>query len=98
MTCIHADCPTCGRVHLHSRDVALSVCCDDATRNTYAFTCPSCAELVVKAAPDPIVCMLVSGGVRALVWNAPLEADEPHTGPRICLDDLIDLHAELERL
>lgn len=92
---IRASCPSCGDVELTSRDVSVQVC---ATNNqgSYAFRCPECAVAVSKLAEQRIVDLLVSSGVRLSVWSMPAELDEPHSGPVITYDDLLEFHQLLQ--
>ena len=94
MTTIKASCPTCGEVELTPADVRLMVC-SHAPLSYYAFTCTGCLETVKKPADDHVVSLLVSGGVPAEVWEVPLEALEPHTGPALSYDDLLDFALQL---
>ena len=94
MTTIKASCPTCGEVELTPDDVSLMVC-SHAPLSYYAFCCPTCSEEVRKPADDHVVSLLVSGGVPATVWDVPAEALEPHAGPALTYDDLLDLALQL---
>lgn len=96
MTTIKASCPTCGEVELTSPQVTLRVC-NQAALSYYAFTCPRCTEEIRKPADDHIVALLMSGGVRAEVWDIPAEALEPKAGPPLCYDDLLDFVLLLSR-
>jgi len=96
VTTIKASCPTCGEVELTSADITLRVC-NHAPLSYYAFTCPSCREEVRKPADDHIVSLLMSGGVRAQVWEVPAEALEPKAGPALSYDDLLDFVLQLGR-
>jgi hypothetical protein len=96
MTTIKASCPGCGDVELTSSDITLRVC-NDAPRSYYAFTCPTCDDRVRKPADDHIVSLLMSGGVRAEVWEVPAEVLEPRTGPTLSYDDLLDFVLQLSR-
>jgi predicted RNA-binding Zn-ribbon protein involved in translation (DUF1610 family) len=96
MTTIKASCPSCGEVELTPADVSLMVC-SHAPLSYYAFHCPSCTDEIRKPADDHVVSLLVSGGVPATVWDVPAEALEPHTGPALTYDDLLDLALHLER-
>lgn len=96
MTTIKASCPTCSEVELTSADITLRVC-NYAPLSYYAFTCPTCREHVRKPADDHIVSLLMSGGVRAQVWEVPAEALEPKSGPAISYDDLLDFVLQLGR-
>lgn len=90
MTTIKASCPTCGEVELTSNDVHLMVC-SHASLSYYSFACPHCSDDVRKPADDHVVSLLMSGGVRAEVWDVPAEAFEAHHGPALTYDDLLDL-------
>ena len=94
MTTIKASCPTCGEVELTPADVSLVVC-SHAPLSYYSFACPGCTEQVRKPADDHVVSLLVSGGVPATVWEVPAEALEPHDGPALTYDDLLDLAIQL---
>ena len=96
MTTIKASCPSCGEVELTSADITLRVC-NHAPLSYYAFTCPSCTDEVKKPADDHIVSLLMSGGVRAQVWEIPAEAMEPKSGPTLSYDDLLDFVLQLSR-
>ncbi|HVB27727.1 MAG TPA: hypothetical protein VNE21_07440 [Mycobacteriales bacterium] len=89
MTTIKASCPSCGEVELTSADIALRVC-SHAPLSYYAFNCPKCTDEVRKPADDHVVSLLMSGGVRAEVWEVPAEALEPKYGPGLTYDDLLD--------
>jgi hypothetical protein len=94
MTTIKASCPVCGEVELTPADVSLMVC-SSAPLSYYAFTCTTCLDEVRKPADDHVVSLLVSGGVPAQVWELPAEALEPHEGPRLSYDDLLDFALHL---
>ena len=94
MTTIKASCPTCGEVELTSNDVTLMVC-SQAAMSYYAFTCPSCLDEVRKPADDHVISLLMSGGVKAEVWEIPAEAVEPKHGPALSYDDLLDFALQL---
>jgi hypothetical protein len=95
MTTIKASCPTCGEVELTSADITLMVC-SHAPLSYYAFCCPNCLDEVRKPADDHVISLLMSGGVKATVWEIPEEALEPKTGPAITYDDLLDLVLALD--
>lgn len=94
MTTIKASCPGCGEVELTSKDVTLMVC-NHAPQSYYTFTCPKCSDPVRKPADDHVVSLLMSGGVRAEVWELPAEALEPKAGPVLTYDDLLDFALQL---
>jgi endogenous inhibitor of DNA gyrase (YacG/DUF329 family) len=94
MTTIKASCPTCGEVELTSADVTLMVC-NQAELSYYKFGCPKCQDEVRKPADDHVISLLMSGGVRAVVWEVPSEALEIHDGPALSYDDLLDFALHL---
>ena len=71
--------------------------CSAAPRSSYSFRCPKCAEDVRKPADDHVVRLLLSGGVAATVEEVPAELLEPHDGPPLTYDDLLDLGLHLAR-
>lgn len=94
MTTIKASCPSCGEVEMTSKDVSLMVC-SHPPLSYYAFACPSCREEIRKPADDHVISLLMSGGVRAQVWELPAEALEPKVGPVLGYDDLLDFALQL---
>jgi hypothetical protein len=94
-TKIRATCPACGEVELTPPDVELRVHQVEA-HSFYAFECPACRRTVTKPADRRVVRLLTSGGVPAQPWNPPGEVLEPHHGPALTWDDLLDLHLELQ--
>jgi hypothetical protein len=69
--------------------------CSHAPQSYYTFCCPKCSETVRKPADDHVVSLLMSGGVKAEVWDLPAEALEPRTGPTLTYDDLLDFALQL---
>ncbi len=107
-TRIRANCPDCGEVELTPPQVELRLG-RLGRRGLYRFTCPNCMLLVTKPADRRIARLLASAGVQAgLPWpgagsgrprpdaDLPAEALEPHYGPPLTWDDLLDLHFELQ--
>lgn len=93
MATIKATCPVCGDVDLTARQVRVCVVeavQDDLARRTYSFTCPSCRVVVEKPADQEVVRLLASAGVRVTLVPVPAEAREPHNGPALGYDDLLD--------
>ena len=95
-TIVIATCPTCDDVELEPRDVELRLC-THAPASTYRFICPSCGDYVEKPADQEVVNLLMSAGVRSVVWELPAEALERHDGATITKDDVLDFMLGLER-
>lgn len=97
MTTIKASCPCCGDVDLTPAQVRLVVCSVEDW-SYYTFTCSRCHEDIRKPAAPQVVGLLTSGGVRAEYWTIPAEALEPHAGPAISHDDVLDMVLALEKM
>jgi len=96
MTTIKTTCPVCGDIDLTPSQVRLVV----ATRSTlsyYAFRCTTCQDEVRRHAEPSVVELLVAGGVVPEPWDVPDEAFEPHEGPPLSYDDLLDFALALSR-
>jgi hypothetical protein len=96
VTTIKATCPRCGEVELTPNDIELRVC-THAPASYYVFGCPTCSTDIQKPADDRVIQLLISGGVRAIVWELPEEILEPRNGPSLTHDDLLDFHLLLEQ-
>jgi hypothetical protein len=96
VTTIKATCPRCGEVELTPNDIELRVC-THAPASYYVFGCPTCRMDIQKPADDRVIQLLISGGVRAIVWELPEEILEPRNGPLLTHDDLLDFHLLLEQ-
>jgi hypothetical protein len=96
MATIKASCPCCGDVELTATQVRLVVC-SVADWSFYAFTCDQCRDEVRKPAGAEVVSLLRSGGVPVERWVVPAEALEPHEGPVIAYDDVLDFALWLGR-
>lgn len=96
MAVIRATCQDCGDVEMTTADVWVRIC-DDDNSGTYAFTCPSCATVVVKPAEPHVIDLLVASGVAWTTWRMPAELREPERagGRPITHDDLLEFHGLL---
>lgn len=93
---VYATCPSCGQVQMTSNDVWLRVCINAPSLSSFGFQCPACHQPVVKPACDHVISMLTSVAITPEVWHVPLEVFEPHDGPPISRDDLLDLALALK--
>jgi len=68
-------------------------------RVTYKFTCPICQIERIKPADKKITGLLVAAGVE---WKEEVVVHHPESpnpdAPPLTINDLIDLHQELEEL
>lgn len=68
----------------------------DRTGGLCEFRCPACQGLVLRAVEDQQDQMLREAGAGVLSAPVPFELLEPHDGPVLTFDDLLDLHLALE--
>jgi hypothetical protein len=94
MARVRASCPDCGDVELGTDTVQVRVCVDDGT-GSYAFRCPRCRMAAAKPAGVRVVHLLVSWGAPLTMWRLPAELGEPHHGPPLTHDDLLNFHQAL---
>jgi predicted RNA-binding Zn-ribbon protein involved in translation (DUF1610 family) len=95
MTTVRAQCPQCGDVRLHIDDLTVVVTDGGETPSRSRFRCPICDDLVVRDATKRIVELLLGAGAGEEHWHWPAELAEPHSGPPLTPDDLLDLHVLL---
>lgn len=98
VTTIRATCPECGDIQTNTGNVVVRVMKDNEDEfPQYRFRCPKCSKIVLKETTPEIVDVLVTSGCKKEVWSYSDEVwERPPSGPVISLDDVIDLHYELE--
>ena len=94
-TIVKANCPCCGDVNLASSQVKLTIIRPLKDRSWYQFTCPHCLDQIVKPAGQHISRLLRYAEVPTRFEQIPGEALEPHAGPALTRDDLLDLALQL---
>lgn len=94
MIVVAATCPDCGRVEMPIVGIMLHIR-DYADRTRYSFTCPSCEAWVSRPAGPHEVALLRAACCPERRERVPKELLEPHVGPALTVDDLIDLGREL---
>jgi predicted RNA-binding Zn-ribbon protein involved in translation (DUF1610 family) len=95
MTTVRAQCPECGDVRLQIDDLTVVVGDDADVPSSYRFRCPVCDCIVSREATTRIVDLLVGAGAEQETFRWPAELTEPHVGPTLTADDLLDLHVLL---
>jgi hypothetical protein len=91
---LSALCPSCGEVDL-TPDQLWLVLASAPDRSHYRFRCSSCEQSVSHHADDAVVAVLATL-VAVEELEIPDEALEPHDGPPLTTDDLLDLLLALE--
>ena len=96
MAVIRATCNECGDIELAPRQVQVRVCLDDQ-RSSYAFRCPSCSHPVRGRWRTASWSCWPRRAHRCRSGTCRRSSSEPHEGPEITHDDLLDFHELLTR-
>lgn len=70
----------------------------DSGRQHYTFTCPECNMQTARTCDDRIFDLLLEADVEMWIITNPEELYETRNGPPFCLDDVLELHNELEAM
>ena len=92
---VEALCAWCGPVQVATSELRCEVAAQ-AEVGLCEFSCPSCARLIVCQAPADAVRAMRRAGAGKISGCVPFELLEPHRGPVISWDDLLDFHVLLE--
>lgn len=87
-TTVKVSCRRCGELVLEASVLRVTRAPEGA--GMFVFTCPSCSRDVWQEADSSTLLVLRSVGVGPVDGLAPLELVEPHTGPPISWDDVLD--------
>ena len=91
---ITTQCHSCGEVELLAEQMWLVVA-QPRDRSHFAFRCPTCAQLSRHHVDGEVLSVLVQL-LPVEEMCLPAEALEPHVGPPLTQDDLIDLMVGLD--
>lgn len=94
---VEAQCRWCGTVTLRTIDLRCAVDPGGEGAGLCEFACPICDRLVFVASTAAGIHALASEGARGITGQAPFEILEPHKGPALSWDELLDLHLALDR-
>jgi hypothetical protein len=92
-TRVEARCAWCGFVELLPAELRVHGSTDG--EGLFEFACPSCGRLNVRPLDEADLAALDQVGVAVRSGPAPFELLEPHDGPSISWDDLLDFHQAL---
>lgn len=95
MATVH--CPLDGRVVVPALTIHLVVS-DVPDLSRYTFTCPDCGDEVTLHACDEAVSLLRFAGVTPIREIVAADAREPHDGPPITEDDVLDFALAVEHV
>ena len=91
---IIVSCQDCGQTRVAIDEVTVRNCLDDA-QWSYRFTCNECGRPSVEPTSESRARDALELGVALEAWRYPAELAEPHAGPPLELDDLLELHRAL---
>src|SRR5438270_9646932 len=94
-TDLWVTCPRCGETVVSPAEVELRIC-SRRSASFYRFTCPICECYVCKPADESTIKVLMRYGTEITPWFYPAEWDEPHSGPPISWEDILEFHFALE--
>lgn len=92
---VQAECPWCGMVSLHPKDVR----CETEPRTGEALcevTCPVCVRVVYARTTPEGVGIIRAAGASRIEGLVPFELLERRTGPALRWDEVLDLLAALD--
>lgn len=93
---IRAGCAWCGDVELGVAELGIHPSSNGS--GLVEFTCRSCGRLNVRRVSNTEVAVLANVGATRSSRLAPFELLEPHAGPPIGYDEIIDFHEAITRL
>jgi len=96
---VRASCPRCGPILV---DGGVLQCerepgAPSASRGLCELTCPSCSQAVLFPTGPAVTQALFEGGAKHPSGAVPFELLEPHTGPPLSWDELLDFQLALAR-
>ena len=94
LSTIPVECQRCGELDVAVSEVRRTPI--DSGVGMFVFTCPICRREVWQAADAGTLLQLKSSGVSPLAGTAPLELVEPHLGPAISWDELLEAHEQID--
>ena len=92
---VRVVCPGCGPLVVPAADVRCEL---EATghKGICELRCPVCSIMVFVAAEAAAVEAMRGGGAGHMSGSVPFELLEPHTGPPLSWDDLLDFKLALD--
>ncbi len=94
---VRATCPRCGPMVVDGGQVQCEREPRTPSRGLCELTCPACSQPVLFSTAPPVTEALFQAGATHLSGAVPFELLEPHAGPPLSWDDLLDFKGALER-
>jgi len=92
---VRVVCPGCGPLVVP----AAELCCEleaEGENGICELRCPGCSATLVVRAQAAAVEVMRDGGAGHMTGSVPFELLEPHTGPPLSWDDLLDFKLALD--
>ena len=92
---VRVVCPGCGPLVVPAADL----CCEieaEGGKGLCELRCPVCSTTLVVRAAAAAVETMRDGGAGHMTGSVPFELLEPHTGPPLSWDDLLDFKLALD--
>jgi hypothetical protein len=92
---VRVVCPGCGPLVVPAADIRCEVEAEGGT-GLCELRCPVCSATLLVRAQAAAVETMRDGGAGHITGSVPFELLEPHTGPPLSWDDLLDFKLALE--
>jgi hypothetical protein len=92
---VRVVCPGCGPVVLPAKELRCEVQAPGG-EGICELSCPVCSTLLIVPAGPVAVETMRDGGAGHMSGSVPFELLEPHTGPPLTWDDILDFKLELD--
>jgi hypothetical protein len=92
---VRVVCPGCGPLVVPAAELRCEVE-DEGGKGICELSCPVCSATLVVRAQAAAVEIMRDGGAGHMTGSVPFELLEPHTGPPLSWDDLLDFKLALD--
>lgn len=92
---VRVVCPGCGPLVVPAADIRCEVEAEGST-GLCELRCPVCSATLLLRAQATAVETMRDGGAGHITGSVPFELLEPHTGPPLSWDDLLDFKLALD--
>lgn len=95
---VQTECPTCGPLNLSSASFRCGIDPKSPGLAICEYICPSCSSIVLFPALPQAAEALMAYGAGRSSGTVPFEVLEPHSGPTLTADDLLDFGLALQHM
>jgi hypothetical protein len=94
---VRMTCPRCGPMVVDGGLLRCETEPRPPSRGLCELDCPSCSQPILFSTAPAVMEALLEGGAKHPSGAVPFELLEPHAGPPLSWDDLLDFTVALER-